>query len=189
MDFNGFNKVTYPNFFAKQPSIGTEYKQGRTQAVVPSMEMARDSRYPAYAGIMADAHFVTDYRPHCNFNQKPGTQFTTKQWMVHHATDLINLSRQREAEWSGSSLPMANTVPPPAVLAYSSPFENELMKTNYAWGIGTERTSAEAPLLFGTYVIPPTPKELTNNAKNISLTRKQEGGRNTVRGADRYIPA
>lgn len=187
MDFDGFNKVTYPNFFARQPDIGTEYRQGRKEAVVPSMEMARDSRYPAYAGVMADAHFVTDYRTHCYYNQTPGTQFNTKQWMVHHADSLIQLSRERESEWSGSSLPVAKTVPPPAVLAYQSAFENDLLRTNYKWGIGTERSDSKAVPLFGTYVIPPTNKELQQNVKRISLNQHQEGGRNSRRGLNAYI--
>lgn len=187
MDFDGFNKVTYPNFFAKQPNIGTVFKQGRREAVVPSMEMARDSRYPAYAGVMADAHFVTDWRTHCHFNQIPGTQFNTKQWIVNHASSLIELSRQRDSEWSGASLPMAKTVPPPEVIAYESPFENDLLRTGYKGGLGTERADSTAVPLFGTYVIPPTVKEVAMNVKNIRLNNVEEGGRNSRRGIDHYI--
>jgi hypothetical protein len=187
MDLNGFNKLTFPNFYA-MPPLGIPYKQAKRMEVQTTMEPARDSRYPAYAGVMEDAHFVTDYRPHCNYNLPPGTQFSTKQWMVHHADNIIQLARTRESEWTGASLPVADTVPPPAVLAYSSPFENELMNTHYKGGIGTERTGANAVPLFGTYVIPPTSQELRGNTKNISLTQHGSGGRNTRRGANAYIP-
>jgi len=153
-----------------------------------TLEPASDSRYPAYAGVMADGHFVTDYRPHCNYNLPPGTQFTTKQWMINHTDSIINLSRQRMSNWSGASLPIAKTVPPPAVLAYSSPFENELLNTNYKDGLGVERTDAKAVPLFGTYVLPSTPRERLANVKHISLTKQGSGGRNTRRGANAYIP-
>jgi len=188
MDLNGFNKVTLPNFF-KLPPTGTEYKEAKRMEVGKTLEPAQDSRYPAYAGVMQDGHFVTDYRPHCNYNLPPGTQFTTKQWMVHHTDSIINLSRKRMSEWSGSSLPIPMLAPPPAVLAYSSPFENELLNTNYKGGLGTERTDAAAVPLFGTYVLPPTAAESRGNIKNISLTQHGSGGRNTRRGANAYIPA
>jgi len=187
MDLNGFNKITMPNFF-KMPPAGTEYKGAKRMEVGKTLEPAKDSRYPAYAGLMEDGHFVTDYRPHCNYNLPPGTQFTTKQWMVHHTDSIINLSRQRLSEWSGSSLPIPNLAPPPAVLAYSSPFENELLNTNYRGGLGVERTDAKAVPLFGTYVMPPTNLERISNVKNIGLTQHGSGGRNTRRGANAYLP-
>jgi hypothetical protein len=187
MDLNGFNKLTLPNYFKMLPA-GTEYKEAKRMEVGKTLEPAQDSRYPAYAGVMADGHFVTDYRPHCNYNLPPGTQFTTKQWMVHHTDTIVNLSRQRMAEWSGSSLPLAKTVPPPAVLVYSSPFENELLNTNYKEGLGVERTGAKAVPLFGTYVLPSTASERKRNVKNIGLTETGQGGRNTRRGANAYFP-
>ena len=187
MDFNGFNKLTFPNYYATQPRLGTEYKQAKRLEVVPSMEPASDSRYPAYAGPMEEGALVTDYRPHCSFNLPPGTQFNTKQWMVHHADSLIHLTRQRQSEWTGASLPMANTVPPPADVVFSSPFENEIVPTRYLGGIGVERMGAAAPPLFGTYVIPPTPTEVKANIKNIALTHLYQGGRNTPRGTHYYI--
>jgi hypothetical protein len=187
MDFNGFNKLTLPNYYATQPRTGTEYKQARRLEVVPSMEPPRDNRYPAYVGPMEEGTLVTDYRPKCSYNLPPGTQFNTKQWMVHHAESLIHLTRQRQSEWTGASLPMANTVPPPATLAFSSPFENEIVPTHYYEGIGLERTGAPAPPLFGTFVIPPTSSEVTSNVKNIALTSLYQGGRNTPRGMNFYI--
>ena len=189
MDLNGFNKLTLPNFYAKQPTLGTEMKQARRLEVVQSMEPAPDSRYPAYAGPMEEGAFVTDYRPHCSYNLPPGTQFNTKQWMVAHADSLIHLTRQRQSEWSGASLPLAKTVPPPADLVFSSPFENEILATRTLGGLGVERTGAPAPPLFGTFVMPPTQADLRSNVKHIDLTTRYEGGRNTPRGVNRYIHA
>ena len=187
MDLQGFNKLTYPNFFAPFPSLGTEYKEVRGRQVPSSTEPSRDSRYPAYSGMTEDARHGTDYRPHCANNLPAGTQFMSKQWMVSHADSLMQLSRSRQSEWSGASLPMANTVPPPATLTFSSPFENEILPTNYPGGLGMERMNATAPPLFGTFVIPPTNAEVRSNVKNIALTTRYEGGRNTPRGASHYI--
>jgi hypothetical protein len=187
MDFNGFNKVTYPNYYAKQPRTGTEYRQARRLEVTPSMEPPKDNRYEAYAGPMAEAAFGTDYRPHCSYNLPPGTQFNTKQWMVAHADSLIHLTRQRQSEWTGASLPMAKTVPPPADVVFSSPFENEVVATHYRNGLGVERMGAEAPSLFGTFVVPPTPAEIQSNVKHIALTTNYQGGRNSIRGINNYI--
>ena len=187
MDLQGFNKLTYPNFFAPFPTLGTEYKEVRGRAVPSSMEPARDPRYPAFSGITADARHGTDYRPHCANNLPVGTQFMSKQWMVSHTDSLIGLSRSRQSEWSGAGLPQANTVPPPATLVFSSPFENEILPTNYPGGIGMERTGAATPYLFGTFVIPPTAAEVRSNVKHIALTSRYEGGRNTPRGASHYI--
>jgi hypothetical protein len=82
---------------------------------------------------------------------------------------------------------MAKTVPPPEVIAYESPFENDLLRTGYEGGLGTERADSTAVPLFGTYVIPPTSKEVAMNIKHISLNRVEEGGRNSRRGIDHYI--
>ena len=188
IDFNGFNAVTYPNYFAKQPTLGSQRKLARNLVNTPTAEPAPDNRYPAYSGPMEDGQNGTDYRPHCAYNLPPGTQFTTKLWMIHHTDSMINLARQRHAEWSGSSLPLAKTIPPPAVAVFSSPFENELVPTHKYGGIGTERMDAKAPPLFGTFVMPPTPQELRNNTKNIGLTQIYQGGRNTPRGSHMYIP-
>jgi hypothetical protein len=188
MDLNGFNKITLPNYFKMLPA-GTEYKGAKRFEQSKTTEPPKDSRYPAYAGMMGGGHFITDYRPHCNYNLPPGSQFTTKQWMVNHTDSIINLSRQRTAEWTGASLPMAKTAPPPAQYVYSSPFENELLTTNYPMGLGVERQGAAAAPLFGTYVLPSTATERQANVKNISLTKQGSGGRNTRRGADAYIPS
>lgn len=166
------------------PSAGTQYNLVRSSQIpTKSMEPVQDNRYPAFAGIMSDSRLATDYRPHCARNLPPGTQFSTKQWMVSHASDIINVSRARQSEWSGAGLPLANTVPPPADYSVQSPFDNEIVPTNYKWGIGLERIQTDTPVLFGTYVVPPTSSEQYANVKKIKLTTMYEGGRNSLRGS------
>jgi len=183
MDLDGFNKVTYPILF-DVPTFGTEYKDARRQYVPPkNTQPIPDSRYPAYAGMAEDARFVTDYRTHCTQNTPAGQQFMTKQWLVHHSDDIIHLSRKRQSEWTGASLPMANTVPPPAQVVHSTPFDNQIQPSGARFGIGLERSDAKAPILFGTFQIPPTREEIMNNKKQIGITTNYQGGRNSMRGS------
>ena len=183
MEADGFNRVTYPILF-NSPTFGKEYTNVRNEFVPPpSTHPTRDSRYPAYAAVADDARFVTDYRPQCSQNTPPGSHFTTKQRLIHHAESLIQLSRARQSEWSGAALPMANTVPPPAQIVHSTPFDNEIQASGARFGLGLERADAKAPQLFGTYQILPTRQEILNNKKRIALTNKYEGGRNSPRGA------
>jgi len=102
--------------------------------------------------------------------------------MIRHGEDMIEESRQRQVEWSGASLPMSNTVPPPAAMVHSTPFDSEISATGLYMGIGVERADAAAPPLFGTFAYEPTIAEMQMNRKNISLTTRQEGGRNSKRG-------
>jgi hypothetical protein len=178
-----FNRVTQPNYYKNLPSYGREYRNVRDEYIPPKFtQPVSDSRYPAYAGIADDARFVTDYRPHCTQNTPAGTQFFTKKWMVNHAGEIMDLSRKRQSEWTGASLPMANTVPPPAVVVHSTPFNNELQASGAPFGIGVERTDAKAPVLFGTFDIKPSREEIRNDKKKIALTSMYEGGRNSLRG-------
>ena len=179
----GFSRDTEPNLF-HNPPFGTEYKVAQ-KAYVPAFKdvyPARDNRYSAYAGKMQDGRLVTDYRPHCTKNIPPADQFTTKLWMINHATDVIDESRRRQVEWTGASLPMANTVPPPADIVHSNVFYSEVNSTGFKNGIGVERANAPAPMLFGTFSYEPTMSEIRNNRKDISLTKYYEGGRNSPRG-------
>jgi len=178
-----FNKNTHPNLFS-HPSLGSEYYASR-QAYIPHTKdiyPARDSRYPAYAGVLEDARLVTDYRPQCSKNISPDKQFYTKLWLIHHANEMMEESRQRQVEWTGASLPMANTVPPASGIVHSNPFYSEMESTNLLHGIGVERANADAPSLFGTFQYEPTLSEIQNNRKQIGMTQVHEGGRNTRRG-------
>lgn len=156
----------------------------RTRQTVPirTTEPVKDIRYPAYANTMSDARLVTDYRPQCTKNIAPKQQFQSKLWMIHHATDLMEESRRRQVDGTGASLPMANTVPPPAAIVRSSPFYSEIQPTQWKDGVGVERADSAAPALFGTFQFEPSMSELQSNRKEIRLTTRYEGGRNTPKG-------
>jgi hypothetical protein len=164
--------------------LGSEYRAAH-QAAIPSAKNvfpARDCRYPARAAALNDGRLVTDYRPQCSKNIRVGQQFHTKKWMITHADELMHEARKRQVEWSGASLPMANTVPPPAAIVRSTPFYSEVNPTHWKGGLGVERANAESPDLFGTFSYSPSISEIQNNRKNISMTTREEGGRNSKRG-------
>ena len=179
----GFSRNTHPNLFSNPP-FGTEYRAAQKAYIAPAKDVypARDTRYPAYAGPMQDGRLVTDYRPQCSKNIRAGVQYDTKLWLINHTDTIIDESRRRQVEWTGASLAMANTVPPPADIVHSNPFYSEVNPTNLKYGIGIERANAPAPSLFGTFTYEPTMGEIRNNRKNIALTQYYEGGRNTPRG-------
>jgi hypothetical protein len=181
---NPFTKDTYPNLFEKS-NIPNVYQYGiKASSLVPSKDSfpSRDARYPAYAAPMEDGRFMTDYRPQCSKNITTGQQFYTKKWMIHHGEELIEESRRRHMDGTGASLPMANTVPPPATRVYSTPFSSDVLKTNLRNGIGVERVNGRAPDLFGTFSYDATIREMQSNRKNVQLTTQPEGGRNSIRG-------
>ena len=181
LDQSGFTKDTRPNLFSN-PSFGTGYKDAQKTIVTKDAYPGRDARYRAYAAPLDDARYVTDYRPQCTKNIPAGDQFTTRLWMINHATDLMEESRKRQVEWTGASLAMANTVPPPASIVHSTPFYSEVNSTGLYDGIGVERANTPAPDLFGTFSYEPSISEIQNNRKNIGLTSYYEGGRNSKRG-------
>ena len=176
--------TTQPNLFYTPP-YGAAYQLGMRSAEAPAkvLEPAIDNRYPGYAAQMQDGRLVTDYRNHCSRNIPAGSQFATKQWMVSHGEEIMRMSRQRQAEWTGAALGMANTVPPPADVVHSTPFNNEVMPTGAVGGIGLVRADAAAPALFGTFSVAPSLAESRANKKKIAVTTKYEGGRNSLRGA------
>jgi hypothetical protein len=183
----GFSRDTRPNLY-HNPPFGTEYNAAQKAYVPPGKDVypARDNRYPAYAGPMQDARLVTDYRPQCTKNIRPAIQFNTKLWLINHTDDVIDESRRRQVEWTGASLAMANTVPPPANIVHSNTFYSEVNPTGLQNGIGVERANTPCPGLFGTFSYEPTMDEIRNNRKNIALTSHYEGGRNSPRGAFPY---
>jgi hypothetical protein len=184
LDQRGFTKDTRPNLF-HSPAFGSEYNAAHNAYVPPVKDSypAKDVRYPAYAGTLEDGRLVTDYRPQCSKNIRPGYQFHTKRWLIQHAEDIMDEARRRQIEWSGASLPMANTVPPHAQIVHSTPFYSEIEETNQHMGLGVMRANADAPDLFGTFTYEPTVAEMQQNRKNIAVTKVYEGGRNSKRGA------
>jgi hypothetical protein len=187
LNLRGFQKPTSPNLFENQisPNINNANRNIPKEYYTSNKitEPIMDIRYPGRVAPMEDGRFVTDYRPKCTQNIHPQNQFSTKLWMIHHADELINLSRQRQAEWSGASCKTINTVPPPENISSCNAFNCTMEATNYPDGIGIERVGSACPSLFGTFTPQQTGFEMNScDLKNIPLTRKYEGGRNTPRG-------
>jgi hypothetical protein len=151
-------------------------------------EPARDNRYPAFAGPMADGRLITDYRTHCYENIRVGDQFATKHWLQNNAEQFMDVSRRRQVEWSGGSLPALDLGPPPADLAVGNPDTLDIQQTNYLGGLGLERVGAPAPALFGSFYYRPQEAEVMNNVSLIRGTVNYEGGRNSPRGRMARIP-
>ena len=183
-DQNSFNNDTSPHLFNDIP-LGAAYRAGNTAVSqsVKDLYSARDNRYPAYNAATQDARLVTDYRPQCSKNVRPGYQYNTKLWMIRNAEKIMDETRKRQMEWSGAGLPMANTVPPPAGVVHSTPFYSELEPTNLVNGVGVVRADSKSPDLFGTFYYDASMQERQSNRKNIGLTKMYEGGRNTPRGS------
>lgn len=169
-----FIPTTQPNFYSVRPTPA--------KAIITATDSdlpAPDARYPVYPYQAADGRFGTDYMPHCSRNVPAGAQFATKQWMMHNAEQIISISRQRMSDVTGAGLGRAATVPPPAfkvACGVDRCFRKEVAGNA---GIGDERMWAAAPELFGTFVVKPTLADEIDMRKNIALTRKFEGGRNT----------
>lgn len=187
---------TYPDFSIPQPRdiIWRMAEKANTPDPVRlrDMEPSQDSRYPAYAAMMQDARYGTDYRPHCNSNIPPPFQFGSKKWMIHNANELMNESRKRQAEFTGAALVKSSKhMPIPGFenVSVCSPFICEMHDTPdiHDVRIGLYRDGAPAPPLFGTFIVEPTSSEYKGNVKNIQLTRTYEGGRNTPRGSRKYL--
>ena len=68
----GFSGNTSPNLFTT-PEFGTEYLAARKAAVPPAKDVypARDDRYPAYAGPMADGRLVLPCHLQIPFHRPP----------------------------------------------------------------------------------------------------------------------
>jgi hypothetical protein len=178
-----FNTDTSPDLY-NDPRFGAAYHAATRAAFNPAKDSsaARDVRYPAFNATLEDARLVTDYRPQCSKNVRPGYQFNTKLWMIRNADYIMDETRKKQMEWSGASLPMANTVPPPAGIVRSTAFYSELEPTYANQGIGIQRADSQAPDLFGTFYYAPTMTEQMMNRKNIAVTTMYEGGRNSRRG-------
>ena len=145
-------------------------------------EAAPDNRYPAYAALMSDGRLVTDYRSKCEKNIPVGKQFATHQFMVTNAEALIQESRKRQAIWNGAVFGLSATQPEPAVIQRCSADSCSFRETNDKFGLGIERQSEGVPVLFGTFEVDATVAELTRDRRNVALTTRFEGGRNSMRG-------
>ena len=188
---------TYPDF--SHPQSRELIWQMAEAALTPSpalerlMEPAPNPRYPGYAGLMQDARYGTDYRPHCNSNIPPPFQFGSKKWMIHNADRIMNRSRIQQAEYTGAALAFKNSempIPEFENVSVCTPFLCEMrdIHEDQQARIGLYREGAAAPSLFGTFMVAPTRGELALSAgKNVPLTTQYMGGRNTPRGSAHYL--
>lgn len=189
-DGNNFRYTGTPNYYKYEPSTMDIIRQANKQQIggAKGTEPARDNRYPAFAAPMADGRLVTDYRTHCYQNIRVGDQFATKHWMQANAEELMDVSRRRQLEWTGGSLPILDLGPPPADLAVGNADTLDIEPTNYLGGLGLERVGAPAPPLFGSFYYRPQEAEVLNNVSMIRGTVNYEGGRNSPRGRIARVP-
>ena len=183
---NPFTRDTYPNLF-EHSSVGSAYHHGRAASLALGKDLfpAPDRRYPAFAAAINDGRLVTDYRPQCTKNIPVGDQFHTKKWMIQNGEALMEEARKRQVERTGAAIPTIDTSPLPAGIVHSTPFQSEIHPTNWKGGLGVERADSKAPALFGTFQYEPTISERQANRKNIAMTTREEGGRNSKRGTFR----
>lgn len=185
MDRKGFRYKSAPNLYKYEPSTMDIIREANQMQIggAKGTEPARDNRYPAFAAPMADGRLITDYRTHCYQNIRVGDQFDVKHWMQNNAEQLMDLSRRRQVEWTGGSLPILELGPPPADVAVGNVDSYDVKPTNFVGGLGIVRPStAPAPELFGTFKFEPTGAEERNNVSLIRGTINFEGGRNSPRG-------
>ncbi len=189
-DSRGFRYQSQPNYGGQQPSGAEIRQQARHQPIGSTVEPARDPRYPAFAGLMSDGRLVTDYRPKCSKNIRTGSQFDVKEWMQHNAVDIIEVSRRRQVEWSGASLPQPDLAPPPANAAVANADTIDVIDTGIAGGLGIQRANEVAPPLFGTFSYQPSQREeVMSIHPKTQITSFYEGGRNTPRGRVQLMAA
>ena len=178
MDVNDFRLAQSPFFFTQPPTILIE---GPAKSVaVPSKSTAPtlDNRYPGWAAPMDDGRLVTDYRSHCAVNIPTGSQFATRGWMQKHGSEIISLSRKRQAELTGAGRRYdSSTLLPAAAYVTCDPADCAYLP-NAERGLGVERKDMAAPL-FGTFA-PSYPSWTRPTVPPI--TTVYEGGRNTPRG-------
>jgi len=173
MDSKFFRKTTDPNYYAQ--NIVQEPRQ--QPAGRPSLPTA-DTRFPGYASTASDGRLVTDYRPRCSQNVKAGSQYATKEWLIHNTDSIIDVSRERQATYTGAIYGFDKTVVPlmeGAVQCY--PMGCEYLDGDKN-GVGIERLD-KAPELFGTFSYQGF---LRAPRAKTDLTTRFEGGRNSMRG-------
>jgi hypothetical protein len=173
MDSKFFRKTTEPNYYAK-----TQHAEPRLQPTNRMSLPTQDARFPGYAARAEDGRLITDYRPRCSQNVPSPAQYATKEWMVHEADSIIDISRKRQATYTGAIYGTDYTVVPRAEMAVKcDPMGCEYSEESTG-GIGVERMD-KAPVLFGTFSYPTlSPPPLSK----LALTTHFESGRNTLRG-------
>jgi hypothetical protein len=182
MDSQFFRVASQPNYYHGLSSYEAERVANKTTVSKRNTEPSRDARFPGWAAPMADGRLVTDYRPHCDQNIPAGKQFATKEWIVSHTDDIIEVSRMRQAKITGAIYGDDPTVvPPPESLVKCDKTTCEIIPSSSPNGIGTERVYDKAPDLFGTFSYM---RARAPGAPHVGLNKKFEGGRNSWRGRE-----
>jgi len=173
MDSAGFRIPQLP----KQPKYQTVKKETDREINSTKTYPAPDNRYQDYAAISEDGNFITDYRQACVTRAPPGQQFAVKQWTVHNAEQIAQISRRRQAESTGHVYGTANTELPGKLYQQCTVESCSITPANYTSGVGIERLD-KAPPLFGTFTFKPQVR-INSNHNHISLNKEFAGGANT----------
>lgn len=179
MDANGFRKT--PSEFVKPDQFTVFY------ASKPEVERAvygipaDDARYPAFAAPMADARTFTDYRSHCDTFAQPKYHNQVREWMQKNALDIRYLAVRRQAENTGAVLGTENTMPPFETVQACDEFGCSMQETGNPGAVGLYNAATKGDVTyFGTFEFQPEPAVLRANRKDVQVTTKFEGGRNTI---------
>jgi hypothetical protein len=178
MDADGFREPQSPWFFTQPPQYLVETRVNKVAIPRKDTAPTQDNRFPGWAAPMSDGRLVTDYRSHCAVNLPTGTQYASKQFMIHNTDSIISQSRKRTAERTGAGLSFDSRTEMPAEQYVKCDINQCTVTNNVANGVGLERLDS-VPSLFGTFAYS-SPSFLT--PATPAITTKFEGGRNTIRG-------
>lgn len=178
MDVNGFREPQSPWFFTQPPEYLVETRAKAADTPSKSTPPTPDNRYPGYAAPMQDARIFTDYRPNCATNIPTGQQYAARQWLQNNATQIIGISRTRQATQAGAGRSYdARIEAPPRAYVKCDTAQCTYMKGSPD-GIGVVRKEA-VPSLFGTFA---ESAPFMGKREDPGVTTYEEGGRNTRRG-------
>jgi len=178
MDVNGFREPQSPWFFTQPPEYLVETRAKEVDTPLKGTVPTPDNRYPGYAAQMDDARLITDYRPNSSKNIPAGQQFASKQWLQDNATQIISISRTRQATLAGAGRSYDSRIEAPA-RAYVKCDQTQCSYTKgSADGIGIARTEP-VPSLFGTFA---ESSAFSGTRDDAIMTTYEEGGRNSRRG-------
>ncbi len=176
MDAQGFRLPQVPRFLiSPNNEVIQSFQDKFTVAPRKSLPTA-DSRYPDYAAPMSDGRLVTDWRSRCQTTIPLTNQEAVKNWLVHNADEIMNVSRYRQVEYTGALYGTARTEMPFEQGQSCNPYGCAIQPLNDN-GIGITRRET-VPELFGTFSYPKPAKLLRENTQ---LNSKNEYGRNTTR--------
>ena len=178
MDADGFREPQSPWFFTQPPQFLIETRVNKIAIPRKDTAPTPDNRFPGWAAPMSDGSIMTDYRPKCAVNIPTGTQYASRQFMIHNTDSIITQSRRRQADKTGAGLSFDSRTDVPAEQFVKCDKEQCSYINNVSDGVGVERLDS-VPALFGTFAYS-SPSWMT--PATPAITTKFEGGRNTPRG-------